>query len=162
MADNELTFNDREFQQLMRKYDRAVLRLALAITGDENAAASIYQQVFLTIRRSAIALSSERCSQVVVYRTAANMCLEHLGRTSRHDGSLTPHERIVLELRHYHGVRLELIGEILETSQDTARSTMVRALHKIRKVTASNAQCGPRAQPQTPASAFVSLDELAE
>jgi DNA-directed RNA polymerase specialized sigma24 family protein len=162
MADRELTIGNHEFLQAVRKYDRAVLRLALAITGDEDAVSTIYQEVFLTIRRSIASLPSERSLQVAVYRIAANLCLEHLGRARRMDGSLTPHERIVFELRHYHGVRLELIGEILETSEDTARSTMVRALAKMRNTMASNAQCGPRAQPQTPASAFVSLDAAAQ
>jgi RNA polymerase sigma-70 factor (ECF subfamily) len=45
---------------------------------------------------------------------------------------LTPRERTVFELRHYQGLRLKLIGEILGTSEEAAKNCLFRATQKMR------------------------------
>jgi RNA polymerase sigma-70 factor (ECF subfamily) len=45
---------------------------------------------------------------------------------------LTPRERLVFELKHYHGLKLRTVGEILHTTEETAKNTLVRATHKLR------------------------------
>ena len=45
---------------------------------------------------------------------------------------LTPRERMVFELRHYQGMRLRAIGEILETSEEAAKNCLFRATQKMR------------------------------
>jgi RNA polymerase sigma-70 factor (ECF subfamily) len=45
---------------------------------------------------------------------------------------LTPRERMVFELKHYHGLKLRTIGEMLETTEDTAKNTLFRATQKLR------------------------------
>jgi RNA polymerase sigma-70 factor, ECF subfamily len=45
---------------------------------------------------------------------------------------LTPRERMVFELRHYHGMRLRAIGETLETSEEAAKNCLFRATQKLR------------------------------
>jgi RNA polymerase sigma-70 factor, ECF subfamily len=45
---------------------------------------------------------------------------------------LTPRERMVFELKHYQGLRLRTIGEMLETTEDTAKNTLFRATKKLR------------------------------
>jgi RNA polymerase sigma-70 factor (ECF subfamily) len=45
---------------------------------------------------------------------------------------LTPRERMVFELRHYQGLRLRRIGEILGTSEEAAKNCLFRATHKMR------------------------------
>jgi RNA polymerase sigma-70 factor, ECF subfamily len=45
---------------------------------------------------------------------------------------LSPRERMVFELRHYHGLQLRTVAGILQTSEDTVKSTFVRATHKLR------------------------------
>jgi RNA polymerase sigma-70 factor (ECF subfamily) len=45
---------------------------------------------------------------------------------------LTPRERIVFELRHYEGLRLRNIGEILGTSEEAAKNCLFRATQKMR------------------------------
>jgi RNA polymerase sigma-70 factor, ECF subfamily len=47
-------------------------------------------------------------------------------------GSLTPRERVVFELRHYQGLRLRNIGEILGTSEEAAKNCLFRATQKMR------------------------------
>lgn len=46
--------------------------------------------------------------------------------------NLTPRERMVFELRHYQGLRLKRIGEILGTSEEAAKNCLFRATQKMR------------------------------
>lgn len=45
---------------------------------------------------------------------------------------LTPRERVVFELRHYQGLRLRSIGEMLGTSEEAAKNCLFRATRKLR------------------------------
>ena len=45
---------------------------------------------------------------------------------------LTPRERMVFELKHYHGMKLRTVGEILHTTEETAKNTLFRATQKLR------------------------------
>lgn len=45
---------------------------------------------------------------------------------------LTPRERMVFELKHYQGLRLRVIGEMLNTTEETAKNTLFRATRKLR------------------------------
>jgi RNA polymerase sigma-70 factor (ECF subfamily) len=45
---------------------------------------------------------------------------------------LTPRERMVFELRHYQGMRLRAIGEILGTTEEAAKNCLFRATQKMR------------------------------
>ncbi len=45
---------------------------------------------------------------------------------------LTPRERMVFELRHYQGLRLRRIGEVLGTSEEAAKNCLFRATQKMR------------------------------
>jgi len=47
-------------------------------------------------------------------------------------GSLTPRERMVFELRHYQGLRLKSIGEVLGTTEEAAKNCLFRATQKMR------------------------------
>jgi RNA polymerase sigma-70 factor (ECF subfamily) len=45
---------------------------------------------------------------------------------------LTPRERTVFELKHYQGLKLRTIGEMLNTTEETAKNTLFRATRKLR------------------------------
>ena len=45
---------------------------------------------------------------------------------------LTPRERAVFEMRHYQGLRLRAIGEMLGTSEEAAKNCLFRATQKMR------------------------------
>ncbi len=45
---------------------------------------------------------------------------------------LTPRERMVFELRHFQGMRLRAIGEVLGTSEEAAKNCLFRATQKMR------------------------------
>jgi RNA polymerase sigma-70 factor (ECF subfamily) len=56
-----------------------------------------------------------------------------LGATiARALGRLTPRERMVFELKHYQGLKLRTIGEMLNTTEETAKNTLFRATQKLR------------------------------
>jgi len=46
--------------------------------------------------------------------------------------SLTPRERTVFEMRHYQGLRLRAIGDMLGTSEEAAKNCLFRATQKMR------------------------------
>ena len=46
---------------------------------------------------------------------------------------LSPRERTVFELRHYEGLRLRAIGEMLGTSEEAAKNCLFRATRKLRE-----------------------------
>jgi RNA polymerase sigma-70 factor, ECF subfamily len=166
------------FEELVRQYDRPVLRLAVHLTGSQEDAQDIYQEAFL---RAYVNIGSFRfeCSFYTwIYRIVTNLCLDHLRkRSSRYrdltttispDGEeeqvldhiadqragaspernmasrelrgcivramqrLSPRERIVFELKHYHGLRLRTVAGILNTSEGTIKNTLFRATHKLR------------------------------
>ena len=41
-------------------------------------------------------------------------------------------ERMVFELKHYQGLKLRAIGEMLQTTEETAKNTLFRATKKLR------------------------------
>lgn len=64
---------------------------------------------------------------------------------------LAPHERIVFELKHFDGMTLRTISEILNTSEGEVRNSLIRAMRKLRSDLAKyaalqNASMKPRNQ----------------
>lgn len=170
--------NAAAFEQLVRQYDRAVLRLALNLTGSEQDAQDIYQDAFLKAYRSIGNFRFECSFYTWLYRIVSNLCMDHLRRRgvrkenqpdtvdaegesynvfdglpdgragndperellsheiARKVGNalqrLTPRERMVFELRHYEGLKLRTIGDMLSTTEETAKNTLFRATQKLR------------------------------
>jgi RNA polymerase sigma-70 factor (ECF subfamily) len=166
------------FEELVRQYDRPVLRLALHLTGSEQDAQDIYQEAFLKAYRHLGNFRFECSFYTWLYRIVTNLCLDHLRkrRTRREDSpvgidktgeefdllqnfsderaganpehdlmtrelgknivkaleKLSPRERMVFELKHYQGLRLRAIGEMLDTTEETAKNTLFRATQKLR------------------------------
>jgi|SRR5215469_7020957 len=166
------------FEELVRHYDQAVLRLAFHLTGSESDAQDIYQEAFLKAYRNVGNFRFECSFYTWIYRIVTNLCLDHLrkrqvrkedanvatdssgeeydllaqvpdkraganperdlmrrelgGRINRALQKLTPRERMVFELKHYHGMKLRTVGEILNTTEETAKNTLFRATQKLR------------------------------
>jgi RNA polymerase sigma-70 factor (ECF subfamily) len=57
---------------------------------------------------------------------------ELAGRIDTALGELTPRERTVFELRHYQGMRLRAIGEMIGTTEEAAKNCLFRATQKMR------------------------------
>jgi RNA polymerase sigma-70 factor (ECF subfamily) len=47
-------------------------------------------------------------------------------------GRLTPRERMVFEMKHYQGLKLRAIGEVLGTTEETVKNSLFRATRKLR------------------------------
>jgi RNA polymerase sigma-70 factor (ECF subfamily) len=166
------------FEELVRQYDRAVLRLALHLTGSESDAQDVYQEAFLKAYRNLASFRFECSFYTWIYRIVTNLCLDHIRKRQvrkedapvvtdsdgeeyslldqvkdarahanpEHDlmrrelgakiklalGKLTPRERMVFELKHYQGLKLRTIGEMLNTTEETAKNTLFRATQKLR------------------------------
>ena len=68
------------FEELVRRYDRSVLRLALRLLRSEDEARDIYQEAFLRIYRGLSNFRLECSFQTWVFRVVTNLCLDHLRR----------------------------------------------------------------------------------
>jgi RNA polymerase sigma-70 factor, ECF subfamily len=170
--------NRAAFEELVRHYDQAVLRLALHLTGSESDAQDVYQDAFLKAYKSIGNFRFECTFYTWIYRIVTNLCLDQLrkrqvrkedapvakdsqgeeydvlsqvpdgraaanperdlmrrelgGRINRALEKLTPRERMVFELKHYQGLKLRTVGEILNTTEETAKNTLFRATQKLR------------------------------
>ncbi len=167
------------FEELVRRYDREVLRLALNLVHRSEDARDIYQESFLRVYRNLHRFRFECSFYTWLYRIVTNVSLDHLRRrTSRredqapaseeHEGTsrdffdrqpetragsnpertvlgdelgrhiqqaierLSPRERVVFELKHYQGLKLRVIGEMLGTSEETVKNSLFRATRKLR------------------------------
>ena len=68
----------KSFEELVRQYDQAVLRLALHMTGSEQDARDIYQDAFLKAYRNLGSFRFECSFYTWIYRIVTNLCLDHL------------------------------------------------------------------------------------
>jgi RNA polymerase sigma-70 factor (ECF subfamily) len=165
------------FAQLVRTYDKGVLRLATHLLRSPEDARDIYQEAFLRVYRSLDSFRFDCSFHTWLYRIVTNLCLDQLrrkkvrreeaasGETSEGTidyvanlaepgadgdpqrrlysrelgvriqqvlGELTARERTVFELRHYEGLRLKAIGEILGSSEEAAKNCLFRVTQKMR------------------------------
>ena len=170
--------NSLAFEQLVHRYDRAVLRLTIHLTGSEEDGQDIYQEAFLRAYTNLARFRFECSFYTWIYRIATNLCLDHLRRERsrrrelitvrfpngeereildripdqrasaspernlasclsrelilRALGNLSPRERMVFELKHYHGLQLRTVAGILKTTEGTVKNTLFRATQKLR------------------------------
>jgi RNA polymerase sigma-70 factor (ECF subfamily) len=166
------------FEELVRHYDQAVLRLAMHLTGSEHEAQDIYQEAFLKAYKNIGRFRFECSFYTWIYRIVTNLCLDNIrkkqvrkedapvatdsqgeqydvlaqvadrraganperdlmrrelgGKIARALDRLTPRERMVFELKHYQGLKLRTVGEMLNTTEETAKNTLFRATQKLR------------------------------
>jgi RNA polymerase sigma-70 factor, ECF subfamily len=166
------------FEELVRQYDRAVLRLAVHLTGSQEDGQDIYQEAFLRAYINLARFRFECSFYTWIYRIVTNLCLDHLrkkrsrgrdltaaaspegeqedvlerlpdrrpGASPEHSfagrelqqcivsalSRLSPRERMVFELKHYHGMRLRTVAGMLNTTEGTIKNTLFRATHKLR------------------------------
>ena len=164
------------FDDLVRLYDRNVLRITLQMVRSPDEAQDLYQEAFLKVYRSLSRFRFEARFSTWLYRVVTNVCLDHLRRQNtrkeiqapmqaegepeyfqgiadespavnpeqtlraREIGQrigralvrLNPRERVVFEMRHYQGLKLRAIGDLIGTSEETAKNCLFRATQKLR------------------------------
>src|SRR4051794_12129796 len=170
--------NTAAFEELVRQYDRAVLRLAIHLTGSQEDGQDIFQEAFLRAYTNLNRFRFECSFYTWIYRIVTNLCLDHLRKRSSRNrdvtttispqgeteevldrmpdhrpssspersfvgrelretilramGRLSPRERMVFELKHYHGMKLRTVAGLLNTTEGTIKNTLFRATHKLR------------------------------
>ena len=172
--------NRAAFEELVHRYDRDVLRLALNVLRRPEDAGDVYQEAFLKVYKNLHRFRFECSFYTWVYRIVTNVCLDHLRRrNSRPEDQapeatgedetlpgdffdrqkesrvganperylmgkeigwrinaalefLSPRERMVFELKHYQGLKLRAIGEMLGTTEETVKNSLFRATRKLR------------------------------
>jgi len=70
------------FEAIVRRHDRAVLRLARSLTRSDAAAQDIYQETFLRMFRTIGSFRHDCNLATWIHRIAANACLDHLRRAA--------------------------------------------------------------------------------
>jgi RNA polymerase sigma-70 factor, ECF subfamily len=168
------------FEDLVRRYDRDVLRLALNLVHSPEDARDVYQEGFLRAYRNLHRFRFECSFYTWLYRIVTNVALDHLRRRTSHreeqapapketEGTqsdffdkqpevrasanpeksllgqevgqqieramkrLSARERVVFEMKHYQGLRLRAIGDLLGTSEETVKNSLFRATRKLRE-----------------------------
>ncbi len=168
------------FEELVHRYDREVLRLAMNLLRSPEDARDVYQDAFLKVYKNLHRFRFECSFYTWLYRIVTNVCLDQLRRrkSRREDQApespdmldnpgtdfferqteqralanperslmgkeigrhidaalqqLSPRERLVFEMKHYHGLKLRVIGEVLGTSEETVKNSLFRATQKLR------------------------------
>ena len=169
------------FEELVRRFDRDVLRLALNLMKRPEDARDVYQEAFLKVYRNLHRFRFECSFYTWLYRIVTNVCLDHLRRkqarpedqapelnSAYHEEGITdfferqrehrptldperalmgqeiksriaramerlsPRERIVFEMKHYQGLKLRAIGDVLGTTEETVKNSLFRATRKLR------------------------------
>jgi RNA polymerase sigma-70 factor, ECF subfamily len=168
------------FEELVRRYDRDVLRLALNLVHKQEDARDVYQESFMRVYRNLHRFRFECSFYTWLYRITTNVALDYLRRRTSHredqapvledaEGGthdffdrqpetsassnpekqvlgqelgakiqeamtrLSPRERTVFEMKHYQGLRLRAIGDLLGTSEETVKNSLFRATRKLRE-----------------------------
>ena len=173
--------NRAAFEELVRRFDRDVLRLALNMMKRPEDARDVYQEAFLKVYRNLHRFRFECSFYTWLYRIVTNVCLDHLrrrqarpedqapelnsihqeegisdfferqrehrptldperalmgqeikARIARAMERLSPRERVVFELKHYQGLKLRAIGDVLGTTEETVKNSLFRATRKLR------------------------------
>ena len=68
------------FEQLLRSYDKPLLRLAIQLTGSEHDAQDVCQEAFLCAYRKLASFRHECSFYTWIYRIVINRCLDYLRR----------------------------------------------------------------------------------
>lgn len=70
----------RAFENLVYRYDREVLKLAVSYTGNEEDAKDVYQEVFIRVFRALPSFRFESRFSTWLHRIVVNACLSHKSR----------------------------------------------------------------------------------
>jgi RNA polymerase sigma-70 factor, ECF subfamily len=88
--------NLKAFEELVRHYDKAVLRLAFHLTGSEQDAQDVCQEAFLSAYRNLSSFRFECSFYTWIYRIVTNQCLDCLRRRRSSMASVAREEGGVL------------------------------------------------------------------
>ena len=149
----------RAFEQLVHRYDKRVLSLAMSYAKDPDDAKDIYQEVFLRVYRALPGFRFDSQFSTWLYRIVANTCKDELRRRRRVSlfgnvppnlhptvapnepaeidadlraalGRLSPKLRMVVLLRYFDDLSYDEIADAVGVTPGTVASRLSRA-HKF-------------------------------
>ncbi len=165
------------FEQIVHRYDRRILALALRYTQDPDEAKDVYQEVFMRVYRALPRFQFRSQFTTWLHRIAVNVCHTHHERRQRRpmvsldqpldgpasegpridlvseagsgeDGvlqeelsgqirqalqQLSPKQRLVFVLRHYHDFKLREIAAMLRCAEGTVKRHLFTATQRMRQ-----------------------------
>jgi RNA polymerase sigma-70 factor (ECF subfamily) len=134
------------FLELVQGFEAIVLRVALNITRDEDAAQDIYYAVFTDAFTSLKTLDSNSSIFLWLFRILVRRCLEYSRKhpqrveSDRSEGdswlwlrdglrSLTPIERVIFQLKQYQGLKIRTLADICDVTPEF----VIKALQKVNR-----------------------------
>lgn len=142
--------NRAAFQELVQDYEAVVMRLALNLTGSQDSAQQIYCRVFRDAFVSVNRLNSGSSIFVWVHRILVRHCLEYCRRHTQAAGtdcpdkdlrlrlriaiaSLTPTERVILQLKQIQGLKIRTLAEIFDATPEFVIKNLQNANAHLQK-----------------------------
>jgi RNA polymerase sigma-70 factor (ECF subfamily) len=151
-----------EFEAFFWRFERQVLGYLWRLTGDEQTALDLSQDVFLRAWEHFAEFDERRDSGTWLFRVASNLAFTHLRRkrapvgaaqplddslaTSDHSGrlierdhvrqtlgALPPQQRSALVLHEVYGLSCEEIGQVLDISRDAVKMALWRGREQFRR-----------------------------
>ena len=90
LSDNELIINANKgdvlaLEELIYRYDKKVLQLAIKFTGDSDDAKDIYQEVFIRVYKSLAGFQFRSEFSTWLFRITSNVCITFKRKYSKHN-----------------------------------------------------------------------------
>ena len=150
------------FEELIKRYEKAILNLAFRFLGDAEEAKDITQETFIRIYQNAASYKPSAQFKTYIFRIATNLCLdfiqkkkpEYTDELPENPSSSTPlkelhqketseavtgavqslpeNQRIALLLHHFEGMKYAEIAGVMNTTVPAVESLLVRAKRTLR------------------------------
>ncbi len=134
------------FQELVQAYDAMAMRVALTLTASEGAAQEIYCRVFRDAFACVNKLDSGSSVFIWLYRILVRHCVEYCrhcaGASCAEDSSanslaralltLPPKERMIFQLKQFHGLKIRTLAEIFNVPPEFIIKTLQNAISRLR------------------------------
>ena len=133
---------DREaFDELVHRYDRDVLRIALHILRSREEARDVYQEAFLKIYRNLPRFRFDCSFHTWMYRIVTNVCLDHLRRRRSR-----PEDQAPVPASNSNGD--QLTGDFFDRQQETRAESdperRMQGLEIARRISLALERLSPR------------------
>ena len=129
--------NKAAFEELVRQYDSAVLRLALHLTNSEADAKDIYQEAFLKAYRNLGSFRFECSFYTWIYRIVTNLSLDYLRRKQvrKEDAPVTTDE---------HGEEYSLLDQVADDRAGASPERQLMKREMAKRIGAALTKLTPR------------------
>lgn len=149
------------FEQLVYRYDKRVLTLALSFTRNEDDAKDIYQEVFIRAFRALPEFEERSDLMTWLHRITTNVCLSFLSEKERRRSSsidelldaranadeasdrqditnallkLSSQQRLAFLLKYDEGYKIKEIAVMLKCTEGTVKRHLFDATLKLKKI----------------------------